>query len=57
MRKKTIEPMKLVKLATDHKSLVVPMLKELEGAECRLKPRWPARFITAGGKEKGKLFA
>jgi hypothetical protein len=56
MCNKTIEPIELKKLATDRKSQVVPMLRELEGAECRLKPRWPARFITAG-KEKGKLFA
>jgi len=55
MRKKTIEPIELVKLATDRKCLVVPMLRELEGVECRLKPRWPNRFITAG-KPRGRLF-
>jgi len=51
----TIEPIKLIKLATDRKSQVVPMLRELEGVECPLKPRWPTRFITAG-KGKGRLF-
>jgi hypothetical protein len=55
MCNKTTEPIKLIKLATNRKSLVVPMLRELEGAEGLLKPRWPARFITAGGKKSGRL--
>jgi len=55
MRKKTVQLVKLGKLLADHKSLVIPMLKELEGAEGLLKPRWPARFITSGGKKSGRL--